>query len=422
MAGDRPAYRFEGGGKPIVVFADTGERRRDIDAAGAVAVVSRFMRLPEAQLQHAGVIKTADQWTISQRRQMPLHKVVAADPERSELYVSELTGEIVMYTTRASRALAWVSAIPHWLYFAPLRVNDSLWRSTILWTAGVGAVLALLGLVLAFVQFSPSRPFRPGRVFSYNPYAGWMRWHYVTGVLFGVFTLTWALSGYLSLEPYSWASEGGLGGGMREALLGGTLDAAHYPLAPAEAWRKAVGERAVKEIQFVRIQGDPYYVAKGNDNEPLIISSLTLEPRRELFSVESIMTRLGAVNEGVPVAETAVLSSFDAYYYSREKAPLPVLRIKYDDPASTWFYIDLNTSQPLLRYTRRERVNRWVYHGLHSLDFPFWYFRRPAWDIGVIVLCLGGAVSSGIGLFVGWRRTFRAARRMVARRGREASV
>ena len=41
---------------------------------------------------------------------------------------------------------------------------------------------------------------------------------------------------------------------------------------------------------------------------------------------------------------------------------------------------------------------------LHSLDFAFWYHKRPLWDIGVIVLLLGGLGTSLLGLYFGLRR------------------
>ena len=52
-------------------------------------------------------------------------------------------------------------------------------------------------------------------------------------------------------------------------------------------------------------------------------------------------------------------------------------------------------------------------NGLHSLDFSFWYYKRPLWDIGVILLSLGGAALSGIGLVMGFRRILRAVTRSV---------
>ena len=101
------------------------------------------------------------------------------------------------------------------------------------------------------------------------------------------------------------------------------------------------------------------------------------------------------------------------YYYARgQDAPLPVLRVKFDDPDRTWFYIDPGTSRILDRLTWRARLNRWVFFGLHTFDFSFWYYNRPLWDIGVIALSIGGGVSSAIGLLIGFRRLKRNARRI----------
>jgi len=50
------------------------------------------------------------------------------------------------------------------------------------------------------------------------------------------------------------------------------------------------------------------------------------------------------------------------------------------------------------------RAERWLYNGLHTLDFSFLYYNRPAWDSVVIVLSLGGTALSAIGLFMGLKR------------------
>jgi hypothetical protein len=40
------------------------------------------------------------------------------------------------------------------------------------------------------------------------------------------------------------------------------------------------------------------------------------------------------------------------------------------------------------------RWNRWLYHGLHSIDLPWLYKHRPAWDVCVLGLLLGGGALS----------------------------
>jgi hypothetical protein len=321
---------------------------------------------------------------------------------------------VVVHTTRGSRALAWAAAIPHWLYFTPLRVNDPLWRQVVLWTSGIGVVLAFVGIILGIIQFSPARPAIKRHIRSRIPYAGWMRWHYITGVVFGVFTLTWVFSGLLSMEPWDWVHRGGSGAELRQALTGGPLDLAQFPPIDLTAWNQVVPSHAAKEVELLRIQGNPYYAVRGVDPRPLLLAANPLRAQPESFSIESLMDRVQHAHPDGPVAEFQLLSDYDAYYYARNgRASLPVLRVKFDDPDRTWVYIDPRMSRLVAQFTRQERVERWLYHGFHSLDFGFWYYDRPLWDVGVIALSMGGAASSAIGLFVGYRRLARRMKRLV---------
>jgi hypothetical protein len=106
-----------------------------------------------------------------------------------------------MMTTRSSRGWAWVSTIPHWLYFTALRSNQPLWYRLLVWTSALACVLAVLGLVLGVTAAAQASPFQ---AIEGDPVLRIMRWHYISGVVFGVFTLTFAFSGLLSMEPWDW--------------------------------------------------------------------------------------------------------------------------------------------------------------------------------------------------------------------------
>jgi hypothetical protein len=145
----------------------------------------------------------------------------------------------------------------------------------------------------------------------------------------------------------------------------------------------------------------------------VLVAADSLEVRREPFSTESLISRLRAALPDVPIVSSELLSDYDSYYYSRERqTPLPVLRVKFGDPGETWVYVDPEMSQVLAEIHRLNRLERWFYNGLHSLDFSFWYNRRPLWDIGMIALLVGGLASSGIGLFLGMKRVWRGAIRV----------
>ena len=84
----------------------------------------------------------------------------------------------------------------------------------------------------------------------------------------------------------------------------------------------------------------------------------------------------------------------------------------FADPDATWFYIDPHMGQVVTRFTRRERLQRWIYHGFHSLDFNFWYYQGPAWTTAMVVLNAGGALLSIIGVILAFKRVGRGISRM----------
>jgi uncharacterized iron-regulated membrane protein len=401
---DRPVYRIGGRSGSSIVYADDGSVLGAVDAAMAKAIAARFVRVSEDKLKYS-FITEADQWTLEDRRQLPLHKFDVDDASRTQLYVSPGSGEVVILTTRGTRALAWVSAIPHWLYFRALRVNDEWWTRAIIWTSGVGCFLALIGIILGLVQFRRLRP--------HVPYSGLMRWHYLTGAVFGIFTLTWVFSGLLSMDPWEWISGDDLAI-RRDAFTGGPLDVAQFPPFDASGWSKLLAGRQAKEIDFTRIQGAPYYTVRLENSERLLVAAGALEIRREPFSVDSLMERLKEAAPDAHIVESRLLTDYDSYYYAQDdQRPLPILRAKFDDPKSTWVYIDPMMGRIVGRLHRGDRIQRWLYHGFHSLDFAFWYRNRAAWQIGTIALCIGGASLAGIGLWLGVRRVGRGLRRLL---------
>ena len=412
----RPAYRFDG----ATVFADTGSVLAPVGSEAARSEASRFSGAPAAAVSHVGLVEQPDQWTIYDRSVLPAHRFRVDDGEGTEIYVSRQTAEVGMVTTRRERLLAWLGAIPHWFYLPALRVDRPLWEAVIVWTSAIGCLIAVTGLLLGLTRFRWRRPVGgEPRV----PYAGIMWWHYVTGAVFGIATLTWVFSGLLSVQPFAWMTVRGLEV-PPSALGGGAPVLTGFPEIEQAAWERATGGRPVKEVALRSIDGRPHYevrLAPGDGavrrHQPLLLAAHTLAPRAANVTVEQLVERLSAVLPDVAVTDAARLEAYDAYYYGRgaDAPPLPVIRVRFADPLETWIYIDpadLRVAGSVHRYSRLER---WLFNGLHSLDFAFWYDRRPLWDIGLIVLSLGGLASTGIGLWVGAGRVARAIRRGLRR-------
>jgi hypothetical protein len=136
----------------------------------------------------------------------------------------------------------------------------------------------------------------------------------------------------------------------------------------------------------------------------VLVSVTTLQRHDAPFAELDILERL-AKAQPYRIVSSEVLYDYDDYYYSRSRqTPLPVVRAKLDDPLQSWVYVDMRTSRVVANVHRYSRIERWLYSGLHSLDFRFWYAKRPWWDLGMLVLLFGGLAGSCIGLYYGVRR------------------
>jgi len=390
----RPVWRLQGIEDVwCSVFADTGEVARSFDYEAARASLAPFL-LAGAQPRLISTVREPDQWTVSGDYDefRPLYRVALADSAGTELYLSGVTGEVVLRSTARARGLAWIGAIPHWIYFTGIRKHAQSWRLLVIWLAGAACVIALLGLVIGLWRAATARR-------SWSTFRGSMRWHHGAGLIFGTLTFTWAFSGMLSLEPGQY-STGAAPTVMQREVFSGDADYNLYRQPPAPV---VAAYPSVKELQPYFANGRPYYLLKETDQPPKLVDI-------EGHAVESFRqdSLLAAARRAVPqghIVDRALLTAYDAYYYDREwRSPLPVLRVKFDDPQRSWLYIDVQRASLIARYERSGRINRWLYQGLHHLDFPFLWQFRPAWDIIVIVLLAGGIFLSCTGVLIGYRR------------------
>ncbi|HXI28920.1 MAG TPA: hypothetical protein VNG89_10860 [Vicinamibacterales bacterium] len=391
-----PVYRAIAGGRWVTVFADVGQALRPLTQKEALNVVAPFVHGAAGGLRYDARLTEPDQWTLQSRAFLPMHRIAAGDADGTVLYVSDHTGDVEMKTTARSRRWAYAGPVIHWLYFTPLRRHSEGWAQTIIWLSIAGFVMCVSGLAWGW------------SVARRSPYAGIMRWHHYAGLIFGAFTCTWIFSGLLSMDPWDWHPSTAPTREQRDAVAGGPLRVAGLPLQTLQRGVEAIASADTKEIEIVQFERQLFLKAGGR-----LLSALA--PDRGVMTQFDNTLMLAAARQampGVPVADYARLFAYDSYYYDRDgELPLPVVRVRFLDPPRTWLYLDPARGAIVRKEQRLSRVNRWLYHGLHSLDFPFLYWRRPLWDIVMIVLSLGGLASAVTSLLPAWRRVRRVARR-----------
>jgi len=395
----RPVYRFRAARDEAIVFADDGTR----PAAPSNDLAARAAAAWTGQPAAAATVTTldaADQWTVQGlfRSLRPLRKY--SWPNGEEVYVSAASGEVVQYTTTASRIGAYLGPIPHWIYFTPLRARQPLWNQIVIWSSGIGTIAALLGMVIGLWMYSPSKRYRMAGGTTSIPYRGQKRWHTIFGLIFGLGAATWAFSGMLSMDPFP-SLNARNPTEIAQALRGGPQLTAFTAKDPRDALAQLPG-LSVKELELTTVAGEPIYLATLARAETRVVPVAGaprdgFDPRR----IEDVVTQ-AAGPEGL--AERRIIEHYDRYYLDRHRRkPLPVILVRLNDAEHTRYYIDPKTARVVGSYSSRTWTSRWLYHGLHSLDFPWLYDYRPLWDIVVIAFMLGGTALCVTSLVLAWR-------------------
>ena len=284
----RPVYRFSSDSGEYIVYADTGEEQLEVSDAMVRRIAEAWTKQPVSAAR-VEQVTDIDQWTVQMRIPdlSPLWKFTW--PNGEQVYVTQTTGDVVQHTTTGSRLGAYVGAIPHWLYFTPLRKNGPQWSRVVIWSSGIGTFAAILGVVIGTWMYSPRKRYRYDGAPSSIPYRGQKRWHTVFGLIFGVATATWAFSGMLSMDPFPSRETGG--GPLRrgvdrptiqQALRGQMQFAAFAAKDPREALAQ-LGDVQVKELEFTSFAGEPIYLATLGPGDTRIVP-VEGEPHRRVRS------------------------------------------------------------------------------------------------------------------------------------------
>lgn len=160
----------------------------------------------------------------------------------------------------------------------------------------------------------------------------------------------------------------------------------------------------LKEIRFNWLDGVAYPIGISTDGMIMLNGPLNQNIREHIES--AVKKAVFHCEANFSVIQISVLNAYDNYYYSHHGSnrPLPVYKVKLNDIDKTWIYINAVTGEWVLDKTFRQRVQRWLYNGLHSLDFWFLIERRPLWDFTVIFLCFLGFLMSITSLRIASRR------------------
>ena len=348
-----------------------------------------------SDLEFLGMLER-DQWTFTGFYDplRPFYLYESQDGSGTLLYVSSLSGDVVMDSTRVERGWNWVGAVIHWLYPQILRSNTQVWFWVVVVLTCLSLFLTITGIYVAikYLNFK-----KPG---SLSPFRGWGLWHHYIGLIFGLLTLTWLISGLLSVEPFT-ALQGRSTNLERSIAQGAPFIFDANIRASIRALENAEFPEDVVNIEYSLADGQLGAVAEDKDGGRTAYNPSTWQPQlRDPQYFPDIAQR---VRPQMSIEQQGWIEREDSYYYSRRTDPaLPAYRVVYEDGERA--YLDGVSGELNYYITKPRQWNRWLFNGLHSLDFNNFIRQRPLWDI-LLWLTLGGVTAGSItGTWLGIRR------------------
>lgn len=396
LAGAPVLYRRAAGSSFQLTDLTTGAPIGSISAAQAASVADSYVDPPHTTTARLVGLIDYDQWTVAGDfdADRPLYHFKLGDGPGTELYVGSRSGQVVQLTTARERFWNWLGAVPHWLYFAQLRRNAALWSQVVIVTSLIGCFLAATGIYIGVRQWL-RRP-----VGRFSPYHGFNLWHHIAGLIFGVFALSWVLSGLLSVNPWGLLEAGGAQ--AERARLGGSANSNAQLRASLQALVNARLPDVVS-ISSAPLAGQLYFVTSGAAGVRSRLDDLA----RAAPLGETDLATIGKIlRPSEPAAIPQLMTHEDAYYFShhRDKASLPVYRLAADDGSETLYYIDPVSGELAAKIDRNARGYRWWHQGLHRMDFLPALRARPQWDALMLLLLSGVTVLCASGVYLGYRR------------------
>jgi hypothetical protein len=265
-----------------------------------------------------------------------------------------------------------------------------------MWVSGPCILVAITGIWIGILRTRVGkRRFPEGRM---TPYHGWMLWHHVAGLVGGLTLTTWIFSGWLSVDPFRLFFGGS---GLSEQAVAAYAAAPSTPDIDPAQLAAASGSEA-KRVEIFWSAGRPWVTVDGVERKTML-DARTLQPARA--EPGALVAAAARVLSDAPIAAVETLTAPDAYWYDVAALPqLPVLRVRFADPAQTWVHLDPVSGRLLGTIDRRGRAYRWCYDLLHKWDLSVLTLNRPAWDALLWTLSLVGIVTSVSGVWIGWRR------------------
>jgi hypothetical protein len=340
------------------------------------------------------------------KKELPIYKFHFADAERHIIYIGSKSGDALQSTDNSSRFWAWMGPIPHWVYFTWLRQNAELWSWVVIILAAFGCLMVIAGLWIAIDVWKKTHRNKHG----FSPYKKkWYHWHYVSGIIFGLFALTFCFSGMMSLVDMDHIIKPKLKTDPIE-ILSGTINVADY-----SDYRKILlSHHDVRQIEWRKFGNIPYFIVKSK-KKTIYLNAEDSALRPLNLTATNVIDAIQKVYGDHSTIKAESINHFELFYRDMKNmykgmTQLPVWKVTVNDADNSLYYIQPQTGN--VKYINTAaRWQYWCYTAFHRLRIPGLNESSSLRKSIIWILLLGGSVVSVSGVVLGVRYIERLCRR-----------
>ncbi len=412
-------FRIYKGRKSQKIYnATTLQQYNDFTANDAIRIVENYMQSSVKNIQKNTELDMWMPWSYYSTV-LPIYECEMDDEKNSVVYLSSKTGTIVQNTNTKSRWLAYVGAIPHWVYFKNIRKQKGLWVNIVTWLAAFGVFVSISGIFVGFFRLKKRRKNKRERR-KITPYKKfWYKWHHITGFIFGLFVFTFILSGLISVTdvPGWLVSKNPQASKIRK--WNQKLNIKAHTYKPVDVWNALEEKTNVRKFAWKTVMNTPYCHVYYNDHT---------HPQVYVYKQDSIY-RVARHSESEIMRwakkifpdEKLELELITEYNYDYKKSAmrnliLPVYRVNVANDYNTQVYVNPETGEKVRVVDNNSTARRWLFRGLHKFDFPI--FNKYDWlrKLLLILASIAGTIISLTGCVLGVKWVSKKRKRRKRRR------
>ena len=361
-------------------------------------------------------------------RYLPVYKITFDRPDNMQVYVETSSGKLATYNPTSRQAFIWFFDTFHNWSFIDAITNNSIRIITMIFLLSIIGLSALSGILiygLLWKQFKKTD--------SVTPKKGLRKYHRQIGIWVSLFTLTFAFSGAYHAttkwSPYT----------LSQMVYEPTFETKEIPVANTDLnldWTRFqnAGIITLNDTTYFRCQlleKGKFKTSKTDSNskwnkkedkksEVIYINAATnkVTPNIDLQYAEFLAYYFtgGAPKaaccemiesndepevslENAKLLESKVLTDFESREYGFVNKRLPVIKLAYDTPEKTTYFIETSTSRLAAVIKNADKVEGYSFAILHKFLFMEWAGKNIR-DLATVLAALSILIVSILGFIL----------------------